>query len=368
MKHLSHDLKRNMYKLKGYRGKNAFDLWWHSFTGVNVITGEAKSFFVEYYILNPSVTPNKVVLGQREDNKLYKIQPSYVMIKAGAWGDDACQIHNFYPAEEMISQQKYLDIQIGSCKLSEITISGSVHVAKEEVDYHPECLSDAGSMSWDLKVNKTLSTGKLEKKRFLRKPEMHWHGQGIKTEYSGRIVFNGEEYLVEAADCNGYADKRWGVRFPNPFFTIYASNIVSDFNEKKMASSALVIYNQISGFNQKETLQILLYLDGKQYHFTSVIAKKQSKIAYSMTKNEDDNILQWTITAEKQNILMDILVYCKESEMLNLVHESSSGELQFEDMKCGGTGWGHLKMYHRKNKTLEIIENLSFKNVVCYGK
>ncbi|MGL4986511.1 MAG: hypothetical protein ACRC5H_05150 [Treponemataceae bacterium] len=367
MKNVSRNLKKNMYKLKSYRSKNVFDLWWHSFTATHAETGSKKNFFIEYYILNPKISPSKIVLGQREDNKLYNKRPSYCMIKAGVWGKNACQIHNFYPAEEMISQQKYLDIQIGSCKLSEFMISGSVHVTEEEAANHPECLSTAGSIIWDLKLVKKISWDGIEKNCFPRKPEMYWHGQGIKTEYRGHVILNGEEYIIEQDSCNGYADKRWGTSFPDPFFTIYSNDITSSFSGEKLKDSSLVIYNQIlkcTGLQKKEIVNFRLCIGNQNYIFDC----NKSKIQYTSSVNKEENLLHWTITVQKKEILIDIHVYCKKDEMIHLLHESPSGQLQFEDLQSGGTGWGRLSLYCRRNKSLETIENLSFDNVVCYWK
>lgn len=49
----------------------------------------------------------------------------------------------------------------GSNTANETALKGSVSVTAEEAKEHPEWLSDAGSISWDLKVEKvlTFSTG-----------------------------------------------------------------------------------------------------------------------------------------------------------------------------------------------------------------
>lgn len=39
-----HDLNRNACMLKGPLRSEGYDWWWHSFTGVNVRTGEERSF------------------------------------------------------------------------------------------------------------------------------------------------------------------------------------------------------------------------------------------------------------------------------------------------------------------------------------
>ncbi|MBE5983859.1 hypothetical protein ACOAOT_12545 [Lacrimispora sp. AGF001] len=56
------DLNRDSYMLNGYLGKNGYDWWWHSFTGYHRITGEQRSFFIEYFICNPLIGGNQAIL------------------------------------------------------------------------------------------------------------------------------------------------------------------------------------------------------------------------------------------------------------------------------------------------------------------
>ena len=66
-----HDLKKNAFMLTGSFAKRGYDWWWHNFTARNETTGEEKSFFVEFFIINPKLTEHKEepILGQTEDNQ-----------------------------------------------------------------------------------------------------------------------------------------------------------------------------------------------------------------------------------------------------------------------------------------------------------
>ena len=50
--------KKDKYMLRGVLKKNGYDWWWHSFTGYNKNNGEPKSFFIEYFIVNPAMKPS----------------------------------------------------------------------------------------------------------------------------------------------------------------------------------------------------------------------------------------------------------------------------------------------------------------------
>lgn len=81
-------------------------------------------------------------------------------------------------------------------------------------------MTDAGSMTFDLEVEKLVSYNVgYGASRFFKKLnafEMFWHAEGMKTLYSGEIVLNGRKYIVDKQTCYGYADKNWGKDFTSP--------------------------------------------------------------------------------------------------------------------------------------------------------
>ncbi|MFI3257291.1 MAG: hypothetical protein R3Y36_03210 [Spirochaetales bacterium] len=82
--------------LEGELSRCGYDWWWHSFTAISEETGEEKPFFIEFFTCNPSSGKDYPVFGQLPENKANKIMPSYVMVKAGSWGEDAAQLHRFF--------------------------------------------------------------------------------------------------------------------------------------------------------------------------------------------------------------------------------------------------------------------------------
>lgn len=91
------DLGRNLYMLKGPLAYKGYDWWWHSFTGYNRETGEAKAFFIEYYVCNPALGRDIPVLGQLPENRERGVKPAYAMIKAGAWDKAPSRYTTFTP-------------------------------------------------------------------------------------------------------------------------------------------------------------------------------------------------------------------------------------------------------------------------------
>lgn len=85
-----HEISRNACQLFGGQAKHGYDWWWHSFTGRHAVTGEEKAFFIEFFLCNPAAAGNEPTFGRLGQT------PSYLMVKAGTWGEDAAQLHRFF--------------------------------------------------------------------------------------------------------------------------------------------------------------------------------------------------------------------------------------------------------------------------------
>ena len=91
-----HDINRDACMLHGPLAHHGYDWWWHSFTAQDAVTGEDKPFFIEFFVCNPALGGDEPVLGQLPANRAAGKQPSYLMVKAGTWGADHCQLHRFF--------------------------------------------------------------------------------------------------------------------------------------------------------------------------------------------------------------------------------------------------------------------------------
>ena len=82
------DLQKNEFMLTGPLRRKGYDWWWHSFTGRHANTGEERAFFIEFFVCNPALGWDKPVLGQLPENRKRGKRPSYLMVKAGTWGEE----------------------------------------------------------------------------------------------------------------------------------------------------------------------------------------------------------------------------------------------------------------------------------------
>ena len=227
-----HDLTRNEFMLTGPFARQGYDWWWHSFTGVSRETGKERTFFIEFFVCNPALAESEPVFGSRDGKR----KPSY----------DAVQIHRFFSLKEAeIRGKAPFHVRAGNCFVSDTELRGSVHVTPEEAEAHPEYMCGAGDMSWDLYLKKEIAynvgygAGKLF--RSLQAFEMYWHAEGMKTAFSGAVVFNGEVYRVSPDTCCGYSDKNWGSNFTSPWLWLSSGSLYDAETGARLANSVFDI-------------------------------------------------------------------------------------------------------------------------------
>ena len=152
------DISRDQFMLTGSLATEGYDWWWHSFTAKDAITGEERPFFIEFFLVNPALGGAKPVFGLSPDGTRGSQRPSYLMVKAGCWGKGAKQVHRFFAWDDVtVGEGVPFWVAADDCVVSETDLVGHVHVSETEAREHPEWMSDAGDIAFDLKVDKQIA-------------------------------------------------------------------------------------------------------------------------------------------------------------------------------------------------------------------
>ncbi len=188
-----HDITRDACMLHGPLAHHGYDWWWHSFTAQDGEIGEDKAFFIEFFLCNPALAEEESVFGQLPENRAAGKKPSYLMVKAGTWGEDACQLHRFFPWREVqLHGDAPYSVAAADCLACETALKGSIRILPEEAAAHPEWMCGAGSLSWDLTIDKQIAFnvgyGASKPLRDAEAFAMYWHAEGMKSAYSGSIT------------------------------------------------------------------------------------------------------------------------------------------------------------------------------------
>ena len=370
-----HDIKRDECMLHGPLASCGYDWWWHSFTAQDEETGEDQPFFIEFFVCNPDLAEDEPVLGQLPENQLAGKKPSYLMVKCGAWGEGAIQLHRFFAWKDVDLEAKapYF-IAAGNCVASEHELKGSVSISKEDAAAHPEWMCDAGEIKWDLTVDKQIAYnvgyGASKPLREAEAFAMYWHAEGMKTAYCGWVELNGRRYKVSPEKCYGYADKNWGRDFTTPWLWLSSNCLVSKRTGKKLENSAF----DIGGGRPKVYFVPInrrllggFYYEGKEYDFN--FSKPHLGVKTKFSFREMDDLVRWRVIQESKYALMKTEIYCRKKDMLLINYEAPDGSKRHNRLWNGGNGWGRIKLYDKYKGQLVMVDDVLATHIGCeYGE
>ncbi len=298
-------------------------------------------------------------------------KPSYLMVNVGFWGEEHGQLHRFFPWKDvLVSPVTPYRIAAGDCLCSEDHTSGSVAVTPEDAKAHPEWMSDAGSMSWDLKIDKKVSYhvgyGASKFFRDINAFEMFWHAEGMKTAFSGTITLNGTAYTVKPETCYGYSDKNWGGDFTSPWVWLSSNNLVSVKSGKRLENSVFNIGGgrpKVFGVALDRKLLGEFWYEGKNYEFN--FSKFWTLSGTQFHCEETETEIRWHVVQTTLTSKLDTYISCCKKDMLLINYESPDGCKRHNRLWNGGSGTGTLKLYKRLGPAEILVDEIRAENVGC---
>ena len=369
------DPSRNECMLRGNFRKQGYDWWWHSFTGINEKTGEEKPFFIEFFLCNPALAKDDPVFGQLPENKEKGIKPSYLMVKAGTWGEPHFQLHRFFSWKDVeVHMNAPYSVKAHDCYCDDFETRGKIEISENDAKNHPEWMCESGSMEWNLKIDKQVAfnvgygAGKLF--RVIEAYEMYWHAEGMKSSYSGTVKMNGQNYIIKPETSYGYADKNWGRNFTSPWVWLSSCDLTSNITGKKLTDSVFDIGGgcpKVYFVALKRKLLSAFWYEGKPYEFNFSKFWTHTKTQFS--SEETDSQIIWHVRQETTKAVMETEVTCEKKDMLLVKYESPDGMKRHNRLWNGGNGVGTVKLYEKKKGKLVLIDDISVKHIGCeYGE
>ncbi len=369
------DARKNKFMLTGPFARQGYDWWWHSLTAINEETGEEKPFFLEFFVCNPALAKDEPAFGQLPENKEKGIRPSYLMVKAGCWGEGAMQLHRFFSVKDVeIAKGAPYSVKAADCYASDTELRGSVEISPEDAAAHPEWMCDSGSLSWDLKIDKQIAFnvgwGTSPILLALKAFEMYWHAEGMKTKYCGTITLNGVRYKVTPDTCYGYADKNWGKGFTSPWVWLSSNHMVSNLTGKELTNSVFDIGGgrpKIFFLALERQLLSAFYYEGQHYEFN--FSKFWTGVKTEFSYDESGDTIDWYVRQENRKAVMETRVTCLKKDMLFVNYEAPDGSKRHNRLWNGGNGKGNIKLYRKEKGGLVLIDDISADHMGCeYGE
>ena len=371
----THDISRNQFMLTGGFARKGYDWWWHSFTAHHAATGEERAFFIEFFVVNPALGGPEPLFGLSDRGMRGTQQPSYLMVKCGTWGAGAKQLHRFFGWDEVqIGRGAPFWVQADDCIATETDLVGCVQVSEDDADAHPEWMSDAGSIAFDLRLNKKIAFnvgyGASRPLRSAQAFQMFWHAEGIDCTYQGDVWLDGEHYLVDPDTCFGYADKNWGSDFTTPWVWLASCDLTSRLSGERLADTALDIGGgrpKVGPLELNRKLLGALVYKGQPYEFNFSKLWTGSRTRFSC--HETNTHIVWHVeqTTFRTRLVTD--VSCPKDEMLLIRYEAPDGQARHTRLWNGGTGVGRVRLYVKDDRTWQLVDDMDAAHMGCeYGE
>ena len=329
-------------------GKLGYEWWWHSLVAINENTNEIKPFFIEYYVLNPTIS------------KIIQLEPlpSYFMLKAGTWGNDSVEINNFYDLQDVSLNNTIMEIKHKDNLFyaNDKYIRGYVNNSYNNLIFQNNKTS---TIQWNLTINKKLKydLGYTTSSFFrnINLAQMYWNIDGMKTEYNGTIIYNNQKYKVISNQSYGYQDKNWGTDL-TPKWIWLNCNKFKDINGNSLNSSIAIGGSIPVIFNIKffETLIIIFYHKNEKYEFN--FSKFWKLMKQKINIYRDNNYIYFDITAKNPQIILKINFKCLISNMLFINYQIPNGNIPHKELYNGHHAFGKVLILKRgKDAKVETI-------------
>ena len=372
------DIARDACMLDGKFAGKGYDWWWHSFTAKDAQTGEERPFFVEFFLCNPALAKDEPTFGLAADGTRPSDdahRPSYLMVKAGTWGGDARQLHRFFPWKDVeVSKGAPFFVRADDCLCCETDLVGRVEVSPEDAQAHPEWMSDAGSILFDLRLDKQVAFnvgyGASGRMRAAKAFDMFWHAEGVKTLVEGSVWLDGRKYVVEPGTSFGYADKNWGCDFTSPWVWLSTWDLVSRKTGERLENSALEVGGGrpvVANVALERKLLGCMVHEGRAFEFNFSKPWTGSKTRFNGYETDDSVV--WHVDLQTREARLIVDVSCDKSEMLLMNYESPDGRQRHDRLWNGGAGTGRVQLYERREGVWQLVDDMDAAHIGCeYGE
>ena len=378
------NIKSKDYKIgfSIFQKKSGINFWRFFFPGINQETKEECFFCLEFEVLNPNISENEMLfsLSQKkilpEDlqsallgnssilNEQTNTKSSYCSVRLLKLGKKSKQLCQFMSFKEVDFDFKNMEFKIGNKLFTDKSLSGFISIANEDEIKNKEIFCQQGYATWNLeyKIKESELKG-------YHNDSYRWFPIGVKTDFVGKVNFDGEDFLVDTRTALGHIDRFYGNAYPTELIHIYCSNLISMISGKKLENSAFCIQgifeNRISLIGNLENIDISFFANKSQREYNCVF----DCVEVPGIENYSERMLHWSFSLNDKQTIVDIDIFCRLTELNNRIIEKPEGNRNIISLLEGGTGFGEIKLYKKNKKAIEQIEHAKLTKVICeFGK
>ena len=80
-------------------------------------------------------------------------------------------------------------------------------------------------------------------------------------------------------------------------------------------------------------------------------------------------MVHWTVRQENIHAVMETEVFCRKADMLLVNYEAPDGSKRHNRLWNGGSGWGTVKLYDKRDGALMLVDEVEATHIGCeYGE
>jgi hypothetical protein len=114
-------------------------------------------------------------------------------------------------------------------------------------------------------------------------------------------------------------------------------------------------------------LRGVCWYEGKEYDFNFSHVWLNVKTEFSF--EDRDDLAVWHVRQENAHAVMETEIFCPKEEMLLVNYEAPDGTKRHNRLWNGGTGYGTVRLYDKRDGGLALVDEMDVSHVGCeYGE
>lgn len=296
----------NRSQITGRLNRNGFEIWRHFFWA-NPLSNDSgpEPFLLEFLLLSP-------LRKDRKKQPYFHLQgSSFTMVRLVRL-KNCLQPAVFVGMQEVELSKKILLLRFGRNMCMEDASMGQILTLDKDIGVRFG-LSTAGSVSWNLRINKQYSYGDIFNLNSLMTAcgiiSMNWYLGGLKVNFDGTLVINEDEFKAYSSTSYGFQDKIWGSHLGQSWIKLYGGYLSSVHDEKKSLNDAITIFRyqrSIYGLSDNFVHHCVYVYDGVLYDFSSNVKKTVYTCKEIIQNNTIEVHIELTATTERLVVLLKL--------------------------------------------------------------
>jgi len=312
-----------------------------SFSARHQRHGTLRRFAIEYGVVNRAAETDRPVVDKvRADGSAQP--PCHGWVRAGIWGIEPRDVVVHVPVASIRRGGTAVQ-DFGPARLSAKGAEGAIETDAAQVPPGGCHCRFRWQLDFELADITRLEVGEA----------------GRPATVGGVIELDGEPYAAEPDTSLGIVERRRMRQLPVPMIRIATRNLAS----RAARPPGWISVSHEAG---RERLLVQVAHGPAIHQFGRGLFWRPGMVSVAAT--DEGETIGWKLVGKSHAALLEVEVRCAKIEMLRRRPQQPDGSFRHEVLWSGGTGQGEARLYRRDGETLDLIDTITLRDVLCeYG-